>query len=189
MSFTLRHTSPRDDKTVTAHNGRLTIRGRLADNGLRFEAQLQVITQGGRRTGEGQSVRVEGADSAVLLLSAGTDYADTYPTYRRDDPTTASPRPSTPPPAPATATHCATRRPPRHRPHRARRHRRPRHPAAALRRRPERRSAPDRRPGPARHHRPRPDRRGGENQARPRLLTPKTPGASLVSSAGRSAGS
>lgn len=86
MSFTLRHTSPRDDKTVTAHNGRLTIRGRLADNGLRFEAQLQVITQGGRRTDEGQSVRVEGADSAVLLLSAGTDYADTYPTYRGDDP-------------------------------------------------------------------------------------------------------
>ncbi|MET8870203.1 glycoside hydrolase N-terminal domain-containing protein, partial [Nonomuraea sp. NPDC004580] len=86
VSFTLRHTSPRDDKTVTAAGGRLTIRGRLADNGMRFEAQVQVITTGGTRSDQGDAVRVEGADSAVLVLSAGTDYAGAYPSYRGADP-------------------------------------------------------------------------------------------------------
>ncbi|HLU74281.1 MAG TPA: glycoside hydrolase family 95 protein [Nonomuraea sp.] len=86
VSFTLRHTSPRDDKTVTAEGGRLTIRGRLADNGLVFEAQVQVLAEGGTRTDEGETVTVTGADSAVLILSAGTDYADTYPHYRGEDP-------------------------------------------------------------------------------------------------------
>ncbi|GAA4516447.1 glycoside hydrolase family 95 protein [Nonomuraea ferruginea] len=86
VSFTLRHTSPRDDKTVTAEGGRLTVRGRLADNGLVFEAQVQVIVAGGTRTDTGETIMVTGADSAVFVLSAGTDYADTYPRYRGEDP-------------------------------------------------------------------------------------------------------
>ncbi|MGW5158054.1 glycoside hydrolase family 95 protein, partial [Nonomuraea wenchangensis] len=86
VSFTLRHTSPHEDKTVTAAGGRLTIRGRLSDNGMVFEAQVQVIARGGTRTDAGDRIIVTGADSAVLVLSAGTDYADTYPAYRGDDP-------------------------------------------------------------------------------------------------------
>ncbi|MBN6056239.1 glycoside hydrolase family 95 protein [Nonomuraea sp. RK-328] len=86
VSFTLRHTSPHQDKTVTASGGRLTIRGRLADNAMTFEAQVQVIAQGGTRTDTGDRITVAGADSAVFVLSAGTDYADTYPAYRGDDP-------------------------------------------------------------------------------------------------------
>ncbi|QYC43248.1 hypothetical protein Nocox_28295 [Nonomuraea coxensis DSM 45129] len=86
VSFTLSHTSPRDDKTVTAAGGRLTVRGRLRDNGLVFEAQVQVVARGGTRTDAGDRIIVTGADSAVLVLSAGTDYADTYPAYRGEDP-------------------------------------------------------------------------------------------------------
>ncbi|NJP94251.1 glycoside hydrolase family 95 protein [Nonomuraea sp. FMUSA5-5] len=86
VSFTLRHTSPRDDKTVTASGGRLTIRGQLRDNRLRFEAQVQVIAEGGTRTDAGDRITVTGADSAVIVLSAGTDYAGTYPAYRGEDP-------------------------------------------------------------------------------------------------------
>ncbi|MEU8106431.1 glycoside hydrolase N-terminal domain-containing protein [Nonomuraea muscovyensis] len=86
VSFTLRHSSPRDDKTVTAAGGRLTIRGALSDNGMRFEAQVQVIAHGGTRTDDGDRVTVRGADSAVLVLSAGTDYADAHPAYRGEDP-------------------------------------------------------------------------------------------------------
>ncbi|MEV4113316.1 glycoside hydrolase N-terminal domain-containing protein [Nonomuraea sp. NPDC049695] len=86
VSFTLRHTSPRDDKTVTARGGRLTIRGRLSDNGMAFEAQVQVIAEGGTRTDDRDRITVTGADSAVFVLSAGTDYADTYPAYRGEDP-------------------------------------------------------------------------------------------------------
>ncbi len=86
VSFTLRHSSPRDDKTVTAAGGRLTIRGRLSDNQLRFEAQVQVIAQGGTRTDAGDEITVTGADSALFVLSAGTDYAGAYPAYRGADP-------------------------------------------------------------------------------------------------------
>ncbi|MEU8362096.1 glycoside hydrolase N-terminal domain-containing protein [Nonomuraea sp. NPDC048882] len=86
VSFTLRHSSPRDDKTVTAAGGRLTIRGQLGDNKMRFEAQVQVIAQGGTRTDSGDAITVTGADSAVFVLSAGTDYAGDYPAYRGADP-------------------------------------------------------------------------------------------------------
>ncbi|GAA0419663.1 hypothetical protein Acor_29480 [Acrocarpospora corrugata] len=86
VSFTLRHTSPRNDKTVTAADGRLTIRGALTSNRMKFEAQAQVIVQGGTRVDAGDRITVTGADSAVFVLSAGTDYAETYPAYRGEDP-------------------------------------------------------------------------------------------------------
>lgn len=86
VSFTLRTSSPRDDRTVSVRDGRLTVRGALADNGMRFESQVQVITTGGSRTDGADRITVTGADSAVFVLSAGTDYAGSYPTYRGEDP-------------------------------------------------------------------------------------------------------
>ncbi|WKX15525.2 glycoside hydrolase family 95 protein [Streptomyces sp. NL15-2K] len=87
VAFTLRYTSPRKDFTTTASGGRLTVRGALADNKLRFEAQVQIRTTGGTVISDaGGTITVTGADSAWLVLAAGTDYADTYPDYRGDDP-------------------------------------------------------------------------------------------------------
>lgn len=87
VTFTLRHTSPRDDCTATATGDRLTVRGALKDNGLRFEAQIRVRTSGGTVTANaGGSLTVTGADRAWFFLAAGTDYADTYPAYRGEDP-------------------------------------------------------------------------------------------------------
>ncbi|MBB4937233.1 alpha-L-fucosidase 2 [Streptosporangium album] len=86
VSFTLRTSSPRSDKQVSVADGRLTVRGTLADNGMRFESQIQVVTQGGSRTDGTDRVTVTGADSAMFLLSAGTDYAGAYPAYRGPDP-------------------------------------------------------------------------------------------------------
>lgn len=87
VSFTLRHTSPRDDFTATASGDRLTVRGALDDNGLRFEAQIRVRTASGTVTaGADGSLTVTGADQAWFFLAAGTDYADTYPDYRGEDP-------------------------------------------------------------------------------------------------------
>ncbi|MGI5405946.1 glycoside hydrolase family 95 protein [Streptomyces chartreusis] len=87
VTFTLRHTSPRTDFTATAADGTLTVRGTLADNGLRFEAQVRVYAEGGTVTsGAGGTLTVTGADSAWFVLAAGTDYADTYPDYRGPDP-------------------------------------------------------------------------------------------------------
>jgi alpha-L-fucosidase 2 len=78
-----------DNRSVTlgVHDGRITVAGALKDNGLKYEAQLQVIAEGGTRSdGADGSVTVAGADAAVLILSAGTDYAPHYPDYRGADP-------------------------------------------------------------------------------------------------------
>lgn len=89
VSFTLRYTSPRGDFTASAAGGRLKIRGKLADNGMLFEAQVQVKADGGTVTNGTGQVTVSGANSATLVLSAGTNYSDVYPTYRGADPTAA----------------------------------------------------------------------------------------------------
>ncbi|MEU8504667.1 glycoside hydrolase family 95 protein [Streptomyces brevispora] len=87
VTFTLRYTSPRTDFTAAATGDRLTVRGALKDNGLRFEAQIRVRTKGGTVTaGADGSLAVTGADSAWFFLAAGTDYADTHPAYRGEDP-------------------------------------------------------------------------------------------------------
>lgn len=87
VAFTLRYTSPRSDFTAAADGDRLTVRGVLQDNGLRFEAQIRVRTSGGEITaGADGGITVTGADRAWFFLAAGTDYADTYPAYRGEDP-------------------------------------------------------------------------------------------------------
>jgi alpha-L-fucosidase 2 len=86
LTFTLRYTSPRDDFTVTAEGDRLTVTGALADNGMRFEAQLRLRHTGGTLTADDGSLTLTGADEAHFVLAAGTDYADRHPRYRGDDP-------------------------------------------------------------------------------------------------------
>ena len=74
-------------RTATATGGRITVSGALLDNGMRYESQVQVLNTGGTRTDNPDgTVTVAGADSVVLVLSSGTNYADTYPTYRGADP-------------------------------------------------------------------------------------------------------
>ncbi|CAM5241400.1 hypothetical protein SALBM135S_05745 [Streptomyces alboniger] len=87
ITCTLRHTSPRADRTAQADGDRITVRGALADNGLRFEAQLRVRHQGGTRVANDDgSITVTGADHVWFVLAAATDYADTFPHYRGADP-------------------------------------------------------------------------------------------------------
>ncbi len=88
LSFTVALTAP-DNRTAvrTADKGRIIEAGALKDNGLRYEAQVQVIAQGGTRSdGADGTVTVTGASSAVLILAAGTNYAAHYPDYRGQDP-------------------------------------------------------------------------------------------------------
>jgi alpha-L-fucosidase 2 len=66
--------------------GRITVAGALHDNGLKYEAQLQLKTEGGAVTKTSDALVVAGADSALLVLAAGTDYAPEFPRYRSGDP-------------------------------------------------------------------------------------------------------
>ena len=84
-----------DNRTVarSVGHGRISVSGALNDNGLKYEAQLQILATGGRRTDlEGGTVRVSGADSALLVLAARTNYAMHYPDYRGRDPNAAARR-------------------------------------------------------------------------------------------------
>ncbi|MDE2184564.1 MAG: glycoside hydrolase family 95 protein [Alphaproteobacteria bacterium] len=88
VSFKASLSAP-DNRTVsrTSVAGRITERGALKDNGLRYEAQVQILAQGGTREEEADgSVTVTGADTAVLIMAAGTDYRLHYPDYRGPDP-------------------------------------------------------------------------------------------------------
>lgn len=71
---------------VSLESNRIIVAGSLRDNGLKYEAQLRIKTQGGSVTKTADAVAVEGADSALLILAAGTDYAPEFPGYRGVDP-------------------------------------------------------------------------------------------------------
>ena len=88
LTFTASLAAP-DNRSATreAHSGRITESGALNDNGLKYEAQLQLINKGGRCSEtENGAISVVGANSVVLILAAGTNYAPRYPDYRGTDP-------------------------------------------------------------------------------------------------------
>jgi alpha-L-fucosidase 2 len=70
--------------TAESAGGGLVLTGRLADGkgdvgkgdvGMRYEARLRALVQGGRVSSRDGVLAVEGADEALLLLAAGTDYS------------------------------------------------------------------------------------------------------------------
>lgn len=93
LSFTLRPTIPylRDyslrpgdhagkSGRVTASGNTLTLSGMMHYYRILFEGQLRVLPQGGQLSiqqdaqGEHAAIRVEGADSALILIALGTNY-------------------------------------------------------------------------------------------------------------------
>ncbi len=77
VSFTIALTSPHAETRVFADAaGDLVLRGRVQEDGLRFEARLRVDAQGGEITAEEGAIAVAGADSATLYLTAATSYID-----------------------------------------------------------------------------------------------------------------
>ena len=57
----------------TAKTNRLTLTGELA-NGMEYEAQALVLSEGGRVVTEQDTVRIENADSLMVLLAAATSF-------------------------------------------------------------------------------------------------------------------
>ncbi|WGL18373.1 glycoside hydrolase family 95 protein [Microbulbifer bruguierae] len=82
------HLSIPDNRSanVVIRDQRITVSGDLHDNGLGYEGQLQLITEGGKVTANENALTVTGADSATLLIAAGTNYALEYPQYRGQNP-------------------------------------------------------------------------------------------------------
>ncbi|MFO1388910.1 glycosyl hydrolase family 95 catalytic domain-containing protein [Cellvibrio sp.] len=70
---------------ITVKQGRITASGNLNDNGLGYRASFAVIANTPVSETENE-VKVVGADSALIILKAGTNYAQRYPSYRGEDP-------------------------------------------------------------------------------------------------------
>ena len=79
-----------DHKTATTATGtELRFAGSLA-NGLRYDAQLRVVADGGTVAVDGTSLRLTGCNAVTILVAAGTDYLpDAARHFRGPDPTPA----------------------------------------------------------------------------------------------------
>jgi len=71
--------------TVTADGSRITLSGELEHYGVLYEGQIQVINEGGTVSAEEGRLRVDAADSAVVLMATGTNYVLTENVYLEED--------------------------------------------------------------------------------------------------------
>lgn len=60
--------------TRAVKDGRLSLGGKLADNGMGFEVQVAMRARGGTTAAENDALVISGADEVELLLDAATDY-------------------------------------------------------------------------------------------------------------------
>jgi alpha-L-fucosidase 2 len=75
VSFTARLRSPHASAqyhSLDAHT--LALTGQVQPDGLRFEARLAAHTEGGSVSADGEQLRIEGADSATLILVGATSF-------------------------------------------------------------------------------------------------------------------
>jgi alpha-L-fucosidase 2 len=75
ISFTLQLDSPHTNSQSTAIAAdTLALTGKVQEGGLRFESRVRVITSGGTVATNGNTIAVEKADAATLLLVAATSF-------------------------------------------------------------------------------------------------------------------
>jgi alpha-L-fucosidase 2 len=86
LGFTAALTRPERFATAAEGSDGLVMRGQLNDgsngtNGMRYIARVKAVADGGTVNTDGNSLRVAGANSVTLFLTAGTDYK-LNPPYR-----------------------------------------------------------------------------------------------------------
>jgi len=86
LKMRVRVESPHGNKQITVEDDSIVLRGRIGPDGLKFESRLGIIASGGKVTIDGTALRISEADEVTIILAAGTDYAQQYPTYRGADP-------------------------------------------------------------------------------------------------------
>jgi alpha-L-fucosidase 2 len=83
VSFTVRLDSPHKSaqtkaggggQTFLSADGQLILSGQVEEGGLKFEARLQVLLEGGKASVTDGAIAVENADAATLLLAAATSF-------------------------------------------------------------------------------------------------------------------
>jgi alpha-L-fucosidase 2 len=97
LNFTMKLTRPASSRTQVVGNDTLVMTGntdmpRLKGN-LDYEADARILVKGGRVTGAGDGLKVEGANEAIVLVTCGTSFALDYSNnYRGANPHDAAQR-------------------------------------------------------------------------------------------------
>ena len=90
ITFSASLSRPENFTTETIGTDELVMQGRLpgplaATNkpaGMEYMARLKIVTKGGKTSAENSSLKVVEADSATILIAAGTDYLPESPDFR-----------------------------------------------------------------------------------------------------------
>ncbi|WP_422657061.1 glycosyl hydrolase family 95 catalytic domain-containing protein [Paenibacillus sp. EC2-1] len=84
LTFDIRLTGAQPSNSVKAEGKKLILSGKVPSNKMAYEAQLQVQHEGGSVTANNGKLTVNGATNVTILMTAATDYASDYPTYKSD---------------------------------------------------------------------------------------------------------
>jgi hypothetical protein len=86
LTLDVRPVSAHSGSSITASGDSIVTKGSLPYNGMKYESRMKVINEGGwLSTGTGK-ITVNSANALTVLMSAGTNYVNEYPTYRGADP-------------------------------------------------------------------------------------------------------
>ncbi len=91
QNLNLQLASPHNIQT-RAKNGIFIANGIVDNNGLKLDARIGILHDGGRVKATASGIEIKGANSATFILVAGTDYAPNWPTFRTDAPASKNTR-------------------------------------------------------------------------------------------------
>jgi alpha-L-fucosidase 2 len=75
LTFTVKLSRPGNKAGIIAKNNEILMKEHVGDGiGVKMEARLKLISEGGKVFSGGDSIRVEKANSVTILLTAATDY-------------------------------------------------------------------------------------------------------------------
>ncbi len=78
-------TSLHQNKTIRFVDDELIMVGALENNGMKYESRIHILSPGASMSFDKGVVRVEGAQSITLFLTAATDYQNEFPHYKGRD--------------------------------------------------------------------------------------------------------
>ena len=76
VSFTVRFTTPHESAKLSAEGDQLVLSGGVKDGAMKFESRVRVLAERGKVRANADSVTVEGANAATLLLVAATNFVN-----------------------------------------------------------------------------------------------------------------
>ena len=85
QNLNLQFASPHNIKASTKA-GIFIANGTVENNGLKLDARIGILHDGGKVETTSDGIKVKGANSVTFILVAGTDYAPVWPVFRGDAP-------------------------------------------------------------------------------------------------------